>query len=433
MTEEIDDALATARRLGVEADAAETRGWMLAVSRCAAPGTIETSVDGVFGDRVALLDFDPDDLDHLRHLVPVVRLEARPDVESAIAISGSSAQGRVQLFPGDKDFFERVHIRAESAESAARVLREAMRATALRALAEPDVVLVEANLGVYPVAVRERGVSKAAGDPITWAPTDVEAGSIVVETDGSDSLTIAWDDVDVAQGWTYLGWIVADVDAGRIALAGNMIDATWEDADGVVRSLDSAVDPLAQEVYLEAEAFALVEHVARETPPGARDAYRAAMEGEARQYTHATPSYAKAAKRLYNLFRVADELEAAAYVRELFDEPTARLYQVPGLLEAADHARRPGSGIDRDMVLAQLAAVREAITEGTEGGDEATLLGELAELEAAALREGDASGDWEAELADVRVRASELVNEFFRTRLLAHDRIREIVEDLAPS
>jgi hypothetical protein len=431
MADGIDETLETARRLGVEADEAETREWLLAVA-AGGGGKVEADFeDGVFGDRVALLDFDTDHLEHLRRLVRHVRLEPRPELASAIAISGSSAQGRVQLFPGDKDFFERAHLRASSREEATQLLREVMRASALRALSEPDIVLVEVNLGVYPEPVRERGAAKGAGDPITWAPDDIERGAITVEREAGGSLTLAWDDVDVANGWVYLGWIVADRDAGRIALASNMVDATWEGPDGVIQSLDGAVDPLAQEIYLEASSLPLVERLGREVAPGARDAYREAMRSEVRHYTHDDPSFAKAAKRLYNLFRVADELEAAAYVRELFDEPTARLYQVPGLLEAADLALDPESGIDRAMVLEQIAVVRDAIAEATDGPEETRLLADLQELEDAALREGRESDEWATVLAEVRSRCAALVNEFFRTRLLAHDRVREIIDDLA--
>jgi hypothetical protein len=427
----LDEARATATAEHVEYDAEQARTWVLAVSS-AEVGTIGADdATGVFGSRVALLDFDPEDLDRLRRLVPSVRLVGHPALESAIAISGSSAQGRVQLFPGDADFFERAHIRADSQADAEAILRDAMRATALRALAEPDVVLVEVNLGVYGEPVRERGSPRAAGDPITWTPADVAAGAIEVETTDGESRTIDWDSVEIGAGWVYLGWIVADRDEGRIALASVMVDATWEDASGAIRSLDGAVDPVAQEVYLEAAALPLVERLSAMTAPDARASYRDAMRGEAHHYTAVEPNFAKAAKRLYNLFRVADELEAAAYVRELFDEPTARLYQVPGLLDAADLALDPSSGIDRDTVLHQLDIVATAIADVTEGADEDELLGELARLRAEALADGGRGESWAAVLADVRVRSAEIVNEFFRDRLLAHDRIREIVAELA--
>ena len=427
----LDESVAAASAEHVEFDADQARRWVLAVSDADVATLGHDDATGVFGNRVALLDFDAEDLGRLRRLVPSVRLVAHPAIESAIAISGSSAQGRVQLFPGDADFFERAHIRAESEALAQAVLRDAMRATALRALAEPDVVLVEANLGVYGEPVLERGSARAAGNPITWTPADVAAGAIDVTTPNGETRTIAWDSVEIGAGWVYLGWIVADRDEGRIALASVMVDATWEDSAGAIRSLDGAVDPVAQEVYLEADALPLVERLSAVTASDARDSYRAAMRGEAHHYTAVEPNFAKAAKRLYNLFRVADELEAAAYVRELFDEPTAKLYQVPGLLEAADLALDPESGIDRDTVLRQLDVVAAAIADVSDGADEDELLGELGRLRADALDDGLRGESWAVVLAEVRTRSAELVNEFFRERLLAHARVREVVAELA--
>jgi hypothetical protein len=426
-----DEAIATARRMGLEADAEEARRWMVAVAASDEDDRIAADAEiGVFGDRVSLLDFDPTDLAHFRALVPRVRIEPTPGVESAIAIAGSAAQGRIQPFPGDSDFFERVHVHAETEEDAKRIFRAALRATALRAAAQPDIVLLEVDLGGYPEAVVQRGVSLDAGHSIEWMTSDVAEGQIVAEAADGTPRTYAWDEADPGTGWLYLYWIVADRENERISLASNVLDVTWEDSDGVIRSLDGAVDPLVQEVYLEASALPLVERLQSLVAPGAREAYREAMREQVRHYATVEPSYGKVAKRLYNLCRVADELESAAYVRELFDEPPARLYQVPGLLEAADHARDPESGIDRAMVMRQIALIRESIAEATDGVDETQLLAELRDVEEAALREGGESGDWEAALADVRAMSSEVVNEFFRSRLLAHDRIREMVESL---
>jgi hypothetical protein len=428
------EAIATARRLGLEADAEEARQWMVAVAASDEADRIAADAEiGVFGDRVSLLDFDPSDLAHFRALVPRVRIEPTPEIESAFAIAGSAAQGRIQPFPGDSDFFERVHVHADTEEDAKRIFRAALRATALRAAAQPDIVLIEVDLGVYPEPVVQRGVPLDAGHTIEWTTNDVVEGKMVVTAPDGTPRTYAWDDADPGTGWLYLYWIVADRENERISLASNVLDVTWEDADGVIHSLDGSVDPLVQEVYLEASALPLVERLQALVAPGAREAYRDAMREQVLHYSTVEQSYGKVAKRLYNLCRVADELEAAAYVRELFDEPPARLYQVPGLLEAADHARDPESGIDREMVFRQLAVIRESIADATDGADEAELLAELRDVEEAALREGGESGDWETALADVRERSSVLVNEFFRTRLLAHDRVREIVDSLAES
>lgn len=417
-------------RPGIELDEAAAQHWKLAVAASDPDEIGHETATGVFGDRVALLDFDPEDLAHLRRLVPRVRLVAHPAVESAIAISGSSAQGAIQLFPGDADFFERAHIRASSRDEAARVLRDVLRATALRALTEPDVVLVEANLGVFTEAAAVRGRPVGAGDPVTWLPADVEAG--LLRTDAGPGLAsreIQWDEVDVGRGWVYLGWIVADRAQARIRLASLMVDATWEDDAGKVHALDGAIDPLAQEIYLDPAVLPLVNRLDAEVPARAHDAYREAMRSESRHYAVVAPHYAKAAKRIYNLCRADGLLDAAAYVRELFDEPAARLYQVPGLLEAADHALDPASGIDKGIVLAQLELVAGAIAEVTDGALEAALVADVARLKRCVTGSGPAD-EWADVLAAVSSRSSALVDEFFRERLFANDAVREVIDSL---
>ena len=416
----------------IEFDAEEARTWMLAVAAGEATALTVDGDTGLFGSRVALLDFDPSDLDHVRRLVPHTRVASLPDIESAISISGSSAQGRIQLFPGDTDFFERVHIHAPDEATAHATLREAIHRTALRAFAEPDIVLVECNLGAYDEAVDERGRKKQPGDAIEWAPADVVAKEITVTAlaDGTPR-TYHWDEVPLAGGWFYFGWVAADRASGRIVFTSNMIDATWEDPDGVIHSIDGAVDQLAQEIYLEPEALALVERLHGITPSSAREEYLQAMRQQVHHYTVEEPNYGKAAKRLYNLFRVADELEAAAYVRELFDEPQAVLYQVPTLLYAADVALDPESGIDRSTVLMQIEVVAGAIADATDGVQERELLAQLDRLRDEALAEGGRDGDWATVLEEVRERCAAIVSEFFREQLLAHDRVRMFLDEIA--
>ena len=47
------------------------------------------------------------------------------------------------------------------------------------------------------------------------------------------------------------------------------------------------------------------------------------------------------------------------------------------------------------------------------------------------MSEGRAGESWATVLADVRTRSAAIVNEFFRTRLLAYERVRELVDNLA--
>jgi hypothetical protein len=53
------EAVAAARRAGVEADESEARQWMLAVASDDPKAVSVDRQSGVFGDHVSLLDFDP--------------------------------------------------------------------------------------------------------------------------------------------------------------------------------------------------------------------------------------------------------------------------------------------------------------------------------------------------------------------------------------
>jgi hypothetical protein len=426
----LDEVIDTASDMGVEVDVEEARRWMLAVAAGGDTGTIAVDPSaGIFGDRVTMLDFDPDDLDHIRRLVPHARVETHPAAVSAVAIAGSTAQGRVQLFPGDVDFFERVHIRAEDESQAHQVLRDVLRETALRALGEHDIVLLYLDVGIFEEPTRENGRTRDAGAKISWTSDALVAREITVEKPDGAPLTVHWDEVTVGGGWVYLQWIAADREQGRIALMSNMVDATWEDPSGSIHALDGAVDPLSQEVYLEVDSLPLVAKLDRAVAPDARETYATAMRDQVSRYL-TEPSFGKVAKRLYNLFRVTDELEAAAYVRELFDESPARLYQVSGLLDAADAALDESSGIDRDAVLRQLDVVAAAIRDATEGSEEDELLASLARLRDAALEEGKEGKAWADVLTEVRKGCAAEVNEFFRSRLLGHATVREYVESI---
>lgn len=83
-----------ARRLGVELDEAEALQWLTAMA--AAQTGEEISMDeraGVFGHKVAMLDFSPQELAHFREIGRLVEFKGIPGkVETALALSGSSAQ-----------------------------------------------------------------------------------------------------------------------------------------------------------------------------------------------------------------------------------------------------------------------------------------------------------------------------------------------------
>ena len=104
--------LESARRLGVELNEPEALQWLANIA--ASPSQDNLQVDertGVFGHRVVMLDFSSQDLAHYREIGRLVEFKDQPGVvETALALSGSSAQSKIQSYPGDCDYFERVNI-----------------------------------------------------------------------------------------------------------------------------------------------------------------------------------------------------------------------------------------------------------------------------------------------------------------------------------
>jgi len=430
-SQELDQIAATANRLGVKLDEKQALEWIIAVSAAERESAFaQDAKTGVFGHRISLLDFDQSELDVFRRMAKKVRSSPRPNIESAIAIAGSSAQGKVQLFPGDADFFERVNIKAESSDAARQLWRTVLRETALRAFAEPDIVLMEAHFGAYAVPVIERGTRRAAGHPIKWMPQDVVTGSITVQDLNGQPITITWDDAHSGAGCSFLAWILADREAGQIGLASNMMDVTWESPSGDIAALDGSIDPFFQEIYLEPESVPIFTKIVKHVDPDAMKAYVNMMRAQVYHYAHVEQNYGKVSKRLYNLYRLTDQLEAAAYVRELFDAPGAKLYQVPSLLEAADVALDARSGVDRDTVIRQIDRVIRAVVDATEGTTRPDLTMELIRLRDAVMGRKMEGVNWEEVLEDVSKRCSDIVNEYFRERLFGLPEIEAFVAAL---
>ena len=141
---EVNRLLESARRLGVEIDEQEAAQWLGAIDSARASQDVVLDVrEGVFGHRVTMLDFSPARLAHFRKIAKIVEFSDEPGVvETALALSGSAAQSRIQTFPGDADFFERVNIKAATREQACQILARVMREKALASLRGPEYQLI---------------------------------------------------------------------------------------------------------------------------------------------------------------------------------------------------------------------------------------------------------------------------------------------------
>jgi hypothetical protein len=417
---DLSHILESARRLGIELDEAEALQWLSAMA-AAQPGgdvVVDTRA-GVFGHKVSMLDFSPEDLEHFRRVGRLVEFVDRPGVvETALALSGSAAQSKIQSFPGDADYFERVNILAPTQEDACRILADIMREKALSTVKGPTYQLIEVKLGSYPFDLVKEGRPIKAGSPISWEPDEIRAGRIDAFKPDGTAVMIAWEEAALDPGWCKFDWVVADPARGQLANASNMLDVTWEAPDGTITALDGYLDPYFQEVYLDAGSIPIFSKLARHVSADAMDDYVAQLEKEVNKYLTKDLNYGKAAKRMYNIFRLTGRYEEAAFLRELFDEPATVLYQVWSLIRTLEDAATSGAEISIETLIAQTDALIVEVVKALEGDQEAEIVRFLLRLRDALSHHqvGEAlSGPVDA----ARQQVINAVNNFFYEKLTA--------------
>ena len=426
----LSHVLESARRLGVELDESEAAQWLQAMQAEAAGGDIVIDVDsGVYGHKVTMLDFAPAQLARFREIGKIVGFEDRDNVKTALALSGSAAQSKVQSYPGDADFFERVHITAPTRDAACEILRDLMRDKALSTMVGPTYRLWEVKFGVYPFDCERGGHPQHKGGTISWNPTEVEAGEVTAIRDGAPT-AIRWADLGVPEtGWCKLDWIVADPARRALANASNVLDVTWEAPDGTITPLDKFIDPYFQEVYLEAESLPLFNRLVSQLSSDAVDTYVDDLEYEVYKYVTRDKNFGKAARRMYNVFRLTGRYAEAAYLRELFDEPTTQLYQIAALIRTLDEADRPGAAFGEEMLIAQTDALIISAVDALEGKAETDMVRALLSVRDNLVRKAGAERR-SAEVEQVRAGAIEAVNTYFERRLMEEPHIRAYLDDL---
>jgi len=426
----LDEVIESARRLGVELDEDEALRWVAALEAESIGGDLVVDVDsGVYGHRVSMLDFSARDIARFRAIGEVVGFPDRPPVvRTALALSGSAAQGKVNTFPGDCDFFERINIVAPTRAEACAILGAEMRAKALATRLGPTFRLWEVKLGTWPFDATRPGGAVRTGSPISWSPAEIEAGLVEAIRDG-EAVTITWDDAAAEPGWCKLDWIVADPVRRALANASNVLDVTWEAPDGSVTSLDGAIDPYFQEVYLETESLPLVRRLVHELSSDSVDDYVAQLQHEVVKYATRDVSWGKVARRLYNIFRLTGRYPEAVYLRELFDEPTTVLYQVAALVRTLDDAETPGGTFDPEMIVAQLDQLIVAAIDALEGRQEADMVRSLNAVRVNLVAHAGAAGRT-SDVAAVKDEALRAVNAYFERRLTEVPSIRAYVDGL---
>lgn len=430
--EAIERVVASAARMGVELDEAEAAEWVAAMATEASGGELVMDVDsGVYGHRVTMLDFRPEDLARFREMAVIVGFEDRPpQITTALSISGSAAQAKVNAYPADCDFFERVHIKADTREEACRILADLMREKALATATGPTHRLWEVKFGSHPVAGTKGGSPVGAGSPMSWTMEEVKAGQMEVTlADGSLSV-LTWDDASHEPGWCKLDWVIADKTRGQLANASNVLDPTWEAPDGTIVPLDGFLDPYYQEVYLESESIPLFSKLVKQLSADSVDDYVETLEHEVWKYTVKEPNYGKAARRMYNIFRMNGKYHEAAYIRELFDEPVTALYQVSALIRTLDDAASSGDTFDTNTMVAQVDGLIMSAIQALDGPEEAKMVGHLLSLRNS-LQARESHAERSDEMAGIQDAALSAVNDYFERALRSVPEIEAYLEDIA--
>jgi hypothetical protein len=427
---DLEGIIESAHRLGVELDEAEAIQWLTAMAASEADHDISVDVhSGVFGHRVVMLDFNPEQLAYFRKIGRIVEFEDQPGVvETALALSGSSAQSKIQTYPGDCDYFERVNIIADTRQGACDILADIMREKAISTAKGPNYQLIEVKFGSYPYDVVKGGHSISSGSPVSWTVGEISAGGIDVFRPDGTGAVIRWEDVAPDPGWCKLDWVVADPVRGQLANASNMLDVTWEAPDGNITPLDGFLDPYFQEVYLESESIPIFSKLAKHVSADALDDYVEQLEGEVNKYLTKNLNYGKAAKRIYNIFRLTGRYEEAAYIRELFDEPTTMLYQVWSLIRTIDDCCQSGSTIEVGIMLDQADQLIISVIQALEGDQEAEIVRLLLRLRDS-LTQQESGHVLNPQAEAARAEVINVVNNFFCERLTAVPSIKAYMDE----
>ena len=427
-TAELRKIIESAQRLGVEIDEAESLQWLSAMA-AEQDDDEQITIDeasGTYGFRATMLDFSPKDLARFRRIGAIVEVTGE-GAESALALSGSAAQSKIQSFPGDADFFQRLNIKAPTREEACATMARLMRDHVLSHTHGPTYQFLEAKLGTHDREGSVRGLPIKKGNPISWRLDEIEAKVQVLETPEGERVELRWDEVALDPGWCKLDWVVTDPSRAGLSNASNVIDVTWESPDGEIVSLDGYLDAYFQEVYLDADSVPTFAKVARFVSDDALDEYVEALEGEVRKYLTRHLNYGKAAKRMYNVFRLSGRHLDAAFVRELFDEPATILYQVWSLIGTLENATQVGSSIPIEQVQQQADTLILDVVQALDGEAETELVKALLQLRQT-LESQDSGEERTTEVEAARAQVVNLINTFYRDRLVAMPSIKDYIE-----
>ena len=163
---------------------------------------------GVFGLDDVVGDFDASGVEAVREIAAMIRTQPQEGVRGAMALAGSAAQSKFQLFPGDCDFFERVHILAPTREEAVEMLASTMIESVAQTFTNPHLQFVEMKLGLYPAAYSRSEQPVSQGSPISWGLAEMDVRVVRVVDATGESHRLRMHEVALDPGFVKLDWVV---------------------------------------------------------------------------------------------------------------------------------------------------------------------------------------------------------------------------------
>jgi len=427
----IEHLMKSAERLGIELDKSAALQWLTAIQD--SKNEDEIVFDhrtGVFGHKVSMLDFSSEDLAHFRKIGRTVEFEDIPGkVETALALSGSAAQSKIQIYPGDADYFERINILAETRDEACLELSRLIKEKALQTRTGPTYQLMQIRFGSFPQDVLIDGHKLDTGSSVSWTPEQLVEGKINVSSLDGSPMEIYWDDIALDPGWCKLDWVFGDPVRDELVNVSNMLDVTWEAPDGTIVPLDGFLDPYFQEIYLEEESIPIFSKLSQHVSADALEEYVKQLEKEVNKYITKNINYGKAAKRMYNIFRLTGRYNEAAIIRELFDEPSSMLYQVWALIRTMEECSLPGSSITEEVVQSQADSLVLEVVRTLEGSEESIVVQHLLNLRDA-LKEQRQGEVLPHTVEAARDEVINIVNNFFYEKLTTVPEIKNYMDQM---
>jgi hypothetical protein len=178
---------------------------------------------------------------------------------------------------------------------------------------------------------------------------------------------------------------------------------------------------------LQAESVPIFSKLSQHVSADALDDYVKALEGEVKKYVTKNINYGKAAKRMYNIFRLTGRYQEAVYLRELFDEPASMLYQVWSLIRTVDDAIHAKSAFKEQQLVKQAENLMFEVIRVLEDAREAEIVAKILRFRDAIINQ-DSYSELSAEAEAARAEVINVVNNFFYEKLTAIPEIKSYME-----